>query len=37
MLRLANKINQIIIDGNKRVSNETIKIYGEIDVNEEID
>ena len=34
---LANKINQIIIDGNSRVSNETIITYGEIDVNEEID
>jgi outer membrane protein insertion porin family len=27
----AETVNQIIIEGNKRISNETIKVYGEID------
>ena len=32
----AEVINQIIIDGNKRVSDETIKVYGEIKINQNI-
>ncbi len=31
----AEVINKILIDGNKRVSNETIKIYGEIEVGKD--
>ena len=33
----AATINKIVIDGNKRVSDETIKVYGEIKLNEKID
>ncbi len=33
----AATINKIVIDGNKRVSDETIKVYGEIKLNENID
>ena len=29
----AETVNKIIIDGNKRVSIETIKLYGEIEIN----
>ena len=32
----AEKVNQIIIKGNERISDETIKIYGEININEAI-
>ena len=32
----AEVIKQIIIDGNKRVSDETIKVYGEIKINQNI-
>ena len=31
----AETVNKIIIDGNKRVSNETIKLYGEIEINKD--
>ena len=29
----AEVVNQVQIDGNKRISNETIKVYGEIELN----
>ena len=29
-------INKIVINGNQRISDETIKIYGEIDKNKKI-
>ena len=32
----ADQINKLIIDGNKRVSEETIKVYGEIEINKDI-
>ena len=32
---LADRINNIEINGNKRISQETIKVYGEIEVNKE--
>ena len=32
---LAYRINNIEINGNKRISQETIKVYGEIEVNKE--
>ncbi len=31
----ADQINEIIIDGNKRISDETIKVYGEIEINKD--
>ena len=31
----AEIVKDVVIDGNKRVSNETIKIYGKIDVNKD--
>ena len=31
----AETVNKIIIDGNKRVSSETIKLYGEIELNKD--
>ncbi len=31
----AETVNKIIIDGNKRVSNETIKLYGQIEINKD--
>lgn len=33
----AETVNKIIINGNKRISEETIKVYGEINLNEKID
>jgi outer membrane protein insertion porin family len=32
----AEMINKLIIEGNKRVSDETIKVYGDIDINRDI-
>ena len=32
----ADQINKLVIDGNKRVSEETIKVYGEIEINKDI-
>ena len=32
----AEMINNLIIEGNKRVSDETIKVYGEIETNKDI-
>ena len=32
----AEVINNLIINGNKRVSDETIKIYGDIELNKDI-
>jgi outer membrane protein insertion porin family len=32
----AEIINKIVIDGNKRVSDETIKVYGEIKINQNV-
>ncbi len=32
----AETVNKIIINGNKRISEETIKVYGEINLNEKI-
>ena len=29
----ADVVNDLVINGNKRVSDETIKIYGEIDIS----
>ena len=33
MISQAEVVNQVQIDGNKRISNETIKVYGEIELN----
>ena len=35
-LALAESVNKINISGNKRVSDETVKIYGDIDISEDI-
>ena len=35
-LALAESVNKINISGNKRVSDETVKIYGDIDIREDI-
>ena len=32
----AEQVNKLVIEGNKRVSKETIKIYGEIEINKDI-
>ena len=32
----AEEINKLIIEGNKRISDETIKVYGEIEINKVI-
>ena len=32
----ADVINKLIIEGNKRVSKETIKVYGEIEIDKDI-
>ena len=32
----ADQINEIVIDGNKRISDETIKVYGEIEINKDL-
>ena len=32
----ADVVNDLVISGNKRVSDETIKIYGEIDISKDI-
>ena len=32
----ADQINEIVIDGNKRISDETIKVYGEIGINKDL-
>ena len=32
----ADQINEIVIDGNKRISDETIKVYGEIEINRDL-
>ena len=32
----AEEVNKLVIEGNKRVSDETIKIYGGIEINKEI-
>ena len=32
----ADMVNDLVISGNKRVSDETIKIYGEIDISKDI-
>ena len=29
-------VNKLIIEGNKRVSSETIRVYGDIEINKEI-
>ena len=36
-LTKAEVINNLVINGNKRVSDETIKIYGEIELNKDIE
>ena len=33
----SDKLNNVTIDGNKRVSDETIKVYGDIQIDEKID
>ena len=32
----AEMVNKLIIEGNKRVSSETIRVYGDIEINKEI-
>ena len=33
----SDKLSNVTIDGNKRVSDETIKVYGDIQIDEKID
>ena len=32
----AEQVNSLVIDGNKRISDETIKVYGGIEINKDI-